>query len=107
MSKAVLISIRPKWCELIANGTKTVEVRKSRPKLHTPFKCYIYCTQPRYPHEDYSRNFTVAVRSSASLSAMTLSTSSVLAVASARRDMAYACRIGALSRRTRSLMMPA
>lgn len=53
MSKAVLISIRPKWCELIANGTKTVEVRKSRPKLHTPFKCYIYCTQPRYPHEDY------------------------------------------------------
>lgn len=53
MSKAVLISIRPKWCELIANGTKTVEVRKSRPKLHTPFKCYIYCSQPRYPHEDY------------------------------------------------------
>lgn len=45
MSKAVLISIRPKWCELIANGTKTVEVRKSRPKLHTPFKCYIYCTK--------------------------------------------------------------
>lgn len=45
MSKAVLISVRPKWCELIANGTKTVEVRKSRPKLHTPFKCYIYCTQ--------------------------------------------------------------
>lgn len=45
MSKAVLISIRPKWCELIANGTKTVEVRKTRPKLETPFKCYIYCTQ--------------------------------------------------------------
>lgn len=44
MSKAVLISIRPKWCELIANGKKTVEVRKSRPKLRTPFKCYIYCT---------------------------------------------------------------
>ena len=45
MSKAVLISIRPKWCELIANGKKTVEVRKTRPKLGTPFKCYIYCTQ--------------------------------------------------------------
>lgn len=44
MSKAVLISIRPEWCELIANGKKTVEVRKSRPKLETPFKCYIYCT---------------------------------------------------------------
>lgn len=44
MSKAVLISIQPKWCELIASGKKTLEVRKNRPKLETPFKCYIYCT---------------------------------------------------------------
>lgn len=44
MSKAVLISIRPKWVEKIANGEKTIEVRKTRPKLDTPFKCYIYCT---------------------------------------------------------------
>lgn len=44
MRKAVLISIQPKWCELIASGKKTVEVRKSRPKIETPFKCYIYCT---------------------------------------------------------------
>lgn len=44
--KEVLISIQPKWCELIANGTKTVEVRKTKPKLETPFKCYIYCTLP-------------------------------------------------------------
>lgn len=44
--KEVLISIRPKWCELIANGKKTVEVRKTRPKCETPFKCYIYCTLP-------------------------------------------------------------
>ena len=44
MSKAVLISIRPEWCEKIARGEKIVEVRKTRPKLETPFKCYIYCT---------------------------------------------------------------
>lgn len=44
MSKAVLISIRPEWCKLIVDGKKTVEVRKSRPKLETPFKVYIYCT---------------------------------------------------------------
>lgn len=43
--KSVLISIQPKWCELIASGKKTVEVRKTRPKLETPFKCYIYCTK--------------------------------------------------------------
>ena len=45
MSKAVLISIRPKWCELILSGKKTIEIRKTRPKLETPFKCYIYCTR--------------------------------------------------------------
>ena len=45
MSKAVLISIRPKWCELIASGKKTIEVRKTAPKIDTPFKCYIYCTK--------------------------------------------------------------
>lgn len=45
MSKAVMLSIRPKWCEKIASGEKTIEVRKTRPKLDTPFKCYIYCTQ--------------------------------------------------------------
>lgn len=43
--KSVLISIQPKWCELIASGKKTIEVRKSVPKLNRPFKCYIYCTQ--------------------------------------------------------------
>ena len=44
MSKAVMLSIRPKWCEKIASGEKTVEVRKTRPKLDTPFRGYIYCT---------------------------------------------------------------
>mgnify|MGYP004566846883 CR=1 FL=1 len=53
MSKAVMLSIRPKWAEKIVNGEKTIEVRKTRPKLATPFKCYIYCTQPKYPHEDF------------------------------------------------------
>ena len=44
MSKAVMLSIRPKWCEKICCGEKTIEVRKTRPKMNTPFKCYIYCT---------------------------------------------------------------
>ena len=43
--KSVLISIQPKWCELIASGKKLLEVRKTRPKIDTPFKCYIYCTK--------------------------------------------------------------
>lgn len=50
MSKSVLISIRPKWCEKIASGEKTIEVRKTRPKLDTPFKCYIYRTKATVSH---------------------------------------------------------
>ena len=42
MRKAVLIRISQKWCEKIINGQKTIEVRKTRPKMDTPFKCYIY-----------------------------------------------------------------
>lgn len=49
--KAVLISIQPKGCENIAKGKKTIEVKKTRPKINTPFKCYIYCTNtPKYHH---------------------------------------------------------
>jgi len=45
MNKSVMISIQPKWCELIASGKKTIEVRKTRPQIDTPFKCYIYETK--------------------------------------------------------------
>ena len=48
MSKAVMLSIRPKWCAKIASGEKTIEVRKTKPKLETPFKCYIYCTRDKH-----------------------------------------------------------
>ncbi len=41
---SVLISIKPKWCELIALGRKTIEIRKTKPNIDVPFKCYIYCT---------------------------------------------------------------
>ena len=44
---AVMISIQPKWVEKIANGEKTIEVRKSAPK-EVPFKCYIYETKGQY-----------------------------------------------------------
>lgn len=46
--KAVLISIQPKWCELIASGKKTIEVRKTRPKIETPFKVYVYMTKHKW-----------------------------------------------------------
>ena len=41
----IMLSVRPKWCELIASGQKTIEVRKTKPKCDVPFKVYIYCTE--------------------------------------------------------------
>ena len=46
--REVLISIQPKWVEKIVSGEKTVEVRKTKPKLDTPFKVYIYETKALY-----------------------------------------------------------
>ena len=52
--ESIMLSIQPKFCELIANGKKTIEVRKSRPQAEPPFRCYIYCTLP--PKQDLFRN---------------------------------------------------
>lgn len=47
-NKAVLMSIRPEWCDLIIRGQKTIEVRRTKPgNLKTPFKCYVYCTKSK------------------------------------------------------------
>lgn len=57
--KAILISIQPKGVELIASGKKTIEVRKSCPKLETPFKVYIYetnwCDNTYWKHQHKGR----------------------------------------------------
>ncbi len=55
--KAIMLSIQPKYCELIASGKKTIEVRKTRPKLTPPFTGYIYetkgiCDTPTFIDED-------------------------------------------------------
>ena len=41
----VMLSIRPHWCYEIIRGRKDLEIRRNKPKLQTPFKCYIYCTK--------------------------------------------------------------
>ena len=61
--KAVLISIQPKWCELIASElnpktglkVKRIELRKNKPGIFFPFKCYIYQTKKVWTYDIYSR----------------------------------------------------
>lgn len=48
---SILQSIKPQYCELIASGKKTIEVRKTKPKLDVPFKVYIYCTKSSKKHQ--------------------------------------------------------
>ena len=51
--KSVMLSIKPKYCELIINGKKTIELRKTRPKIETPFKCHIYECIGKKLYNDY------------------------------------------------------
>lgn len=46
--KAVIISIKAMWCDLIFRYSKTLEIRKSFPvNIEPPFKVYCYCTKDR------------------------------------------------------------
>lgn len=46
--KSIIISIHPKYCGKIFMYpcAKSIEIRKNKPRLELPFKCYIYCTKP-------------------------------------------------------------
>lgn len=39
--KSILISTQQKLCHKIVDKVKKCEIRKTRPKIETPFKCYI------------------------------------------------------------------
>lgn len=55
MGTIVMLSVKPRYCELIANGKKTIEIRKSVPDMgksvckeligEGKIKAYIYCTK--------------------------------------------------------------
>ncbi len=55
MGTIVMLSVKPRYCELIANGKKTIEIRKSVPNTEKSvwqeligkgkIKAYIYCTK--------------------------------------------------------------
>lgn len=55
MSLSILQSIHPKYCELIASGKKTIEVRKTKPRIPTPFKAYIYQTRHKWVYNIFKR----------------------------------------------------
>mgnify|MGYP003307374415 CR=1 FL=1 len=42
---SVMLSIRPKYVYRIMRGEKTCEVRKTKPRLETPFICHVYATK--------------------------------------------------------------
>lgn len=44
----ILMSIKPQWSAKIFNGEKTVEVRRTRPKLEPPFEVLVYETKGQF-----------------------------------------------------------
>ena len=55
--RKVLICVHPQWCEKIFNGEKTIEVRKSRPKIDTPFEVLVYQTKITFKVRNWQENF--------------------------------------------------
>ena len=52
-----MLSLRPQWCEKIFNGSKTIEVRKTRPLIDMPFKVYVYQTKIKFKVKNWQENF--------------------------------------------------
>lgn len=50
----VITCQQPHWCELIASGDKTIDIRKTRPKFAPPFQCYIYKCKSRSTPDRYN-----------------------------------------------------
>lgn len=46
--KKILLVVHPKWCKMIFNGEKTIEVRRNRPKLEPPFEVLVYETKGQF-----------------------------------------------------------
>lgn len=51
---AIMISISPEWVEKILNGEKTIEIRKTKPKIELPCKVYIYETKSKFKKGFYN-----------------------------------------------------
>lgn len=43
--RSIIAAIQPFWCGEIASLRKNAEIRKTKPNLTEPFRCYIYCTK--------------------------------------------------------------
>ena len=46
--KEIVMSSRTEWCKKIFNGEKTVEVRRTRPSIPTPFEVLVYETKAQF-----------------------------------------------------------
>jgi len=54
MKNAILMSIKPQYCEKILSGEKKIELRRTIPKLKTPFVIYVYeCGTGKIPFMFY------------------------------------------------------
>lgn len=45
LEKSVMLSVQPEHCINIVKGIKTLELRKTKPRIEPPFTCYVYETK--------------------------------------------------------------
>lgn len=53
----IMMSIKPQYVAKIFNGEKTVEVRRTRPKLEPPFEVLVYQTKITFKVRNWQENF--------------------------------------------------
>jgi len=46
--RTVLLSMHPLRSSLVSHGFTTIDLRKTKPQLEPPFKCYVYQTMLKY-----------------------------------------------------------
>ena len=62
---SVMLSVQPRWCVQILDGTKTSEVRKNAPRIKGPFKVYLYCTMgglPKFVYNELLKKESIYVK---------------------------------------------
>ncbi len=50
--ESILLSMKPQRCEKVVSGEITIDIRKTRVNIVTPFKVYLYCTKPKRANSD-------------------------------------------------------
>lgn len=57
--KSIMFSFKPNYIKKIFNAEKKIDIRKIKPNIETPFKCYTYCTKNKGLNDILETNYSI------------------------------------------------